>query len=29
MDDIIAKDTNTSGGIGWDNMTCAIIIFKH
>ena len=29
MDDIIAEDINNENGIGCDNMTCIIILFKH
>lgn len=25
---ILAKDTHTSGGIGCDNMTCVVVLFK-
>ena len=28
MDSIIAKDLYTEGGVGCDNMTCIVIVFK-
>ena len=29
LDEIVAKDLYNDSGVGCDNMTCIVIVFKH